>query len=152
MAGGGPFRCHAPVAAAPRGEEVVTRILLADDHLAYRQHLRSLLEVEPGLQVVGEAGDGRTALRLAGELEPDIVLMDVAMPELGGIEATRQILAAHPRVRVIGLSLHSAPAFVRGMLAAGASAYRTKDGDFSELLRALRCAVEEGSRQRGEGV
>lgn len=100
-----------------RGQEAVTRILLVDGHADYRRQLHALLVAEPGLEVVGEA----TALRLVEELEPDVVLMEVVMPEPGGFEATRRILAARPEVRLIALSLHCDPAFVRGMFAAGAS-------------------------------
>src|SRR3712207_398795 len=100
-----------------------TRILIADDHQILRQGLIGLLANHDDLQVVGEAGDGRTAVKLAGELTPDVVIMDVAMPDLNGIEATRQIVAGHSGARVIGLSMHSDRRFISEMLRAGARGY-----------------------------
>lgn len=114
------------------------RILLADDHQVFRQGLRNLLEQESGLTVAAEANNGRDAVRLAHELRPDVVLLDVSMPDLGGIEAARRILAAVPEIRVIGLSMHSNRAFVQEMLRAGASGYVLKECAFEEVVTAIR--------------
>ncbi len=117
--------------------------MLADDHKILCRGLRNLLEGQQGLEVAGEASNGREAVRLAGELAPDIVLMDVAMPDLNGIEATRQILENSPGIRVIALSMHSDKRFVTEMLKAGASGYLLKDCAFEEITDAIR-AVTEG--------
>lgn len=113
------------------------KILLADDHQLMRQGLRSMLEEQPNLNVIGEADDGRTAVRLAKELKPDLVVMDVTMPDLNGIDATRQIRAENPNVRVVALSMHAERQFVMQMLAAGASGYLPKDCPVDELLSAI---------------
>jgi DNA-binding NarL/FixJ family response regulator len=117
------------------------KILLADDHRILREGLAALLEKDPGLKVVGEADNGRATVRLARELSPDVVIMDISMPDLNGIEATRQLLAENPGVRVIGLSMHADLHFVRGMLKAGASGYLLKHAAARELLRAIRLAM-----------
>ena len=117
------------------------RILLADDHRLMREGLKTLISGEADLEVVGEAEDGRSAVSLALELVPDIVIMDVAMPGLNGIEATRQILKQAPSVRVIALSMHSDRRFVGEMLKVGASGYLLKDGAFDELVRAIRAVL-----------
>jgi DNA-binding NarL/FixJ family response regulator len=117
------------------------RILLADDHRLMREGLKTLIAGEPDLEVVGEAEDGRSAVSLALELLPDLVIMDVAMPGLNGIEATRQILKQAPAVRVIALSMHSDRRFVGEMLKVGASGYLLKDGAFDELVRAIRAVL-----------
>jgi two-component system NarL family response regulator len=122
---------------------VSIRVLLVDDHALMRQGLRAILEGERDMQVVGEAGDGRAALKLVEELAPDLVVMDVGMRELNGIDATRQILASHPGVRVIALSTHSNRHYVLGMLEAGASGYVLKISTYDELRRAVR-AVARG--------
>jgi two-component system, NarL family, response regulator NreC len=118
------------------------RVLLADDHQLFREGLRSLLEKDPGIEVVGEADSGRTALYLAMQHAPDVVIMDVSMPDLSGVEGTRQIMAALPGVRVIGLSAHGDRRFVTRMLEAGAAGYVTKDRAFDELARAIRTVVD----------
>ena len=114
------------------------RILLADDHRIVRQGLRSLLEAEADFTVVAEADNGRAAIDLTDELAPDVVVMDVGMPELNGIEATRRIASRSPRVKVVALSMHSDRRFVAEMLKAGAAGYLLKDGAFEELVGAIR--------------
>ena len=126
------------------------RILVADDHQILREGLVTLLE-KAGLTVVGEAGDGRTALRLAKELKPDMVIIDIAMPELNGIEATRQIVEEVPGVKVIALSMMADKHFVRGMLQAGASGYLLKYCASQELVQAIR-AVQSHQVYLSPGV
>ncbi len=118
------------------------RILLADDHKITRQGLRSLLEKESDMEVVAEAEEGRTAVRLVRELSPDVVVMDVSMPDLNGMEATRQIVAELSDVKVIALSMHSDNLFVSEMLKSGASGYLLKDCAFEELARAIHVVVD----------
>ncbi len=114
-----------------------TRILIADDHKIVRDGLRSLLQQDASRTVVGEAADGRTAVRMARELVTDLVIMDVGMPELNGIEATRQIVAHNQHARVIALSMHSDRSYVARALQAGAVGYLLKDCAFEELDRAI---------------
>ena len=114
------------------------RVLLADDHQLFREGVRSLLEKAPGVEVVGEAADGRTALGLARETAPDVVIMDISMPDLNGFEATRKLKAMLPQTRVIALSAFSYRRFVKQMLEAGAQGYLVKDCAFDELVRAVR--------------
>jgi DNA-binding NarL/FixJ family response regulator len=117
---------------------VPIKIILADDHKIVRQGLRTLLEKEPDIEVIAEADDGRMAVRLARELSPQVIIMDVGMPDLNGIEATRQVLAEAPGIKVIGLSMHCDRRFVMNMLKAGASGYLLKDSAFEELASAIR--------------
>jgi two-component system response regulator NreC len=117
------------------------KILLADDHKIVRDGLRTLIEKENGMEVVAEAEDGRSAVKQAKKLLPDIVIMDITMPDLNGIDATRAILEETQRVKVIALSMHSDRRFVSGMLEAGASAYLLKDSAFEELATAIRAVV-----------
>jgi DNA-binding NarL/FixJ family response regulator len=114
------------------------RILIADDHRIVREGLRSLLESQPDMKVVGEADNGRTAVEMAKELAPDIVVMDIGMPDLNGIEATRQVVNAQLPTKVIALSMHADRRFMSEMLKAGASGYLLKDGAFDELTVAIR--------------
>jgi len=119
-----------------------TRILLVDDHRIMREGLRALLAGIPGMTVVAEAENGRCAVRLARELTPDVIVMDVTMPDLNGIEATRQILASRPEVRVIALSIHSDRRFVLQMFRAGAVGYLLKDCAFEELAHAIQVVLD----------
>ena len=119
------------------------RILLADDHKITREGLRSLLEKEQDMDVVAEAENGRTAVRLAHKLLPNMVIMDVTMPDLNGVEAARQIVGRVPNVKIIALSMHSDSLFVTEMLRSGASGYLLKDCAFNELALAIR-AVASG--------
>lgn len=117
------------------------RVLICDDHLLIRASLHSLVANFPGIEVVGEAGDGREALELADKLRPDVVLMDISMPSLNGVEATRCLARDHPRMRVVILSMHVDEEHVLGALRSGAAAYVFKGGAPSELEMAIRTAV-----------
>jgi len=117
------------------------KVILADDHTLVRDGLRALLEQEPDIEVIAEAMDGRTIVRLAGEMVPDVIVMDVAMPDMNGIEATRRTLAATPQIKVLALSMHSVRRFVAGMLEAGASGYLVKDCAAGELVTAIRAVA-----------
>jgi two-component system response regulator NreC len=117
------------------------RVLLVDDHLIMREGLRALLGSEPDLELVGEASNGREAIALAQELTPDVVVMDVAMPDMNGMEAAQRITGAMPSVHVVALSMHADKRFVRQMLLAGASGYLRKGCTFEELVRAVRTAA-----------
>ena len=119
------------------------RILLADDHNILRDGMRLLLERQPGFEVVGEAGDGREIVELAREQRPDVVVMDIAMPNMNGIEATRRIVEKHPQTGVVILSMHYDESYVLRSLKAGARAYLLKDALKAELISAIR-AVAEG--------
>ncbi len=118
------------------------RVLLADDHRIVREGLRALIDGQADMEVVGEARTGREAVRLARELAPDLVVMDVAMPDLNGVEAARQIVQANPEAKVLALSMHSDAQFVARMLEAGASGYLLKDGAFDELEAGIRQVTE----------
>jgi DNA-binding NarL/FixJ family response regulator len=117
------------------------KILLADDHKIMRAGLRSLLEKEHDMKVIAEASQGRTAVRLAREHAPDVVIIDITMPDLNGVEASHQILAENPETKVVALSMHSDEQFVAGMLKAGASGYLLKDCAADELCHAIRAVM-----------
>ena len=117
------------------------KILIADDHQITREGVRSMLEREADMNVLGEAEDGRSAVRLARELGPDVILMDVCMPGMNGIVATSLILAEAPRIKVLALSALDDRRFVVNMLRAGASGYLIKDCSFKELIQAIRRVV-----------
>jgi DNA-binding NarL/FixJ family response regulator len=121
---------------------MTTRILIADDHRLMREGLHILLEKQKDFEVIAEAGDGRTAVRLSEELSPDIVIMDVSMPELNGIEATRTIITKDPHTKVIALSMLSNNTFAIEMFKAGSSAYVIKDCASEELTYAVRAALK----------
>jgi CheY-like chemotaxis protein len=114
------------------------RVLLADDHAVLRHGLASSLSSEPGIELVGEAADGVAALEQIAAVIPDVVLMDVSMPRMDGIEATRQIRSRFPAVRVVGLSMHDELDVVRQMTDAGAEAFVTKGAPMEQLVRAVR--------------
>ena len=117
---------------------MITKILLADDHPIIREGLRSLIEKQSECMVVGEAGDGAEAVRLAAELQPDLVIMDLTMPIMNGIDATREITAQNPSIRILALSMESNRFFVVEALRAGASGYLLKDSAYAELAEAIR--------------
>jgi len=119
------------------------RILLADDHAMVRQGFRLILSAQPDMEIVGEAGNGRDAVEMAERLQPDLVVMDVAMPELNGIEATRRLASSAPRTRVLALSMYKDSVYVREILRAGARGYLLKDAIDRDLLAAVR-AVASG--------
>ena len=119
------------------------RILLADDHTVVRDGLRALLEKQSDMTVVGEAADGRDSVRLAEDQSPDVVVMDIAMPNMNGIEATRRIVAANPRIAVVILSMHHDESYILRSLKAGARGYLLKESLGTEVIEAIR-AVSQG--------
>lgn len=122
--------------------DVIT-VVIADDHAMMRDGIRSILEHAEGVKVVAEAANGREAIECASKHAPDVLLIDIGMPDLNGVEATRSIHAVDPKIAVVGLSMHSDARYVTGMLDAGARGYLLKTCDANELLRAIR-AVRRG--------
>jgi DNA-binding NarL/FixJ family response regulator len=127
------------------------KILVADDHRLVREGLEAVLAREPDLEVVGKAADGREAIEQAHALHPDVVVMDVSMPGLNGIEATRRIIHNRPDTKVIGLSMHADCRYVHAMFQAGAAGYLLKNAASDELIRACR-AVAEGKKYVSPGI
>ncbi len=121
------------------------KVLLVDDHAVVRQGIRALLSREPDIDVVGEAENGRQALDRIAELAPNVILMDISMPGLNGIDATRQMQERYPTVKVIVLSMHSGEEYVFQVLRAGASGYVLKQSDSIEVLTAIRAVLAGGS-------
>ncbi len=119
----------------------MTRVLLADDHETVRQGLKLLLNAQPDIEVVGEAADGREAVSQVKQIMPHVVVMDVSMPDLNGLAATRAVKEAAPEVAVVALTRHSDDAYVQELLGAGASGYVLKQSASTELLRAIRAAA-----------
>lgn len=117
------------------------RILLADDHTVVRDGLRALVEKQPDMAVVGEAADGRDTIRLAEEQAPDVIIMDIAMPNMNGIEATRRITTSNPRTAVLILSMHQDESYVLRSLKAGAKGYLLKESVRSDIIEAIRAVV-----------
>ena len=117
------------------------RVLLVDDHQLMREGLRKILESTSGIEVVGEAEDGRSALAAVAAFRPEVVVMDVAMNGMNGIDATQQVRKDHPAVKVVALSTHADKRYVRNMIRAGAAAYVLKESASEDLLRAVRAAA-----------
>ncbi|RCS26360.1 DNA-binding response regulator [Polaribacter sp. WD7] len=113
------------------------KIVLADDHQLLRTGLKNIIEQKSNLAVIGEASNGREAIKVCGKLLPDVVIIDVSMPDLNGIEAAKQISKIHPNIKIIALSMHSSKQFIQGMFNAGAYAYLLKDGDSEDLVTAI---------------
>ncbi len=135
--------------SAPLSALAPLRVLLIDDHAMVRQGLRSLLNGHDDVQVVGEAGDGLVGIDMAGSLSPDVVVMDVTMPRIDGVEATRRILQDHPAIAVVGLSVHGTSQVEAAMKAAGAASFVSKDSAGDELYQAIMAAGELRSRNAG---
>lgn len=118
------------------------KIVLVDDHKLLRDGLRNIIEQRSNMHIVGEASDGREAIKVSSKLMPDVIVMDVAMPGMNGVEAAKQIHKAQPDIKIIGLSMHSGKQFIQGMFKAGAFGYLLKDGDADELIIAITTVVQ----------
>jgi len=118
------------------------RVILADDHKIMRDGLRSLIEKQHNMEIIGEAANGQATVSLALKLSPDVIVMDVSMPDMNGIEATRKIIEQSPGVKILALSMHSDKKFVAEMLSAGASGYVLKDSAARELMHAIQAVVK----------
>jgi len=132
-----------PMCASPCEGKV--RVLIVDDHALFREGIRMILEAQPDIEVVGEAGDGGEALALVEQTRPDIVILDIAMPGLDGLEATKRIKATHPEVRILVLTMHDHKEYVLPMLRLGASGYVVKRAAASELVQAIRSVYRDES-------
>jgi len=119
-----------------------TRIVIADDHTIVRHGLAKLIEAEEDMEVIAQTDNGISTVELARELSPDVIVMDVAMPDLNGIDATQQILRENPKIKILALSMHSGKKFVIAMLQTGAMGYLLKDCALEELITALRTVIE----------
>jgi len=117
------------------------RVVIADDHAVVREGIKMILGREPDIEVVGEAGNGREALDLVAKTKPHVVVMDISMPEMGGVEATRRVKEAHPKVNVLALTMHEDESYVFQLLKAGASGYVLKRGAAQDLVQAIRSAA-----------
>jgi DNA-binding NarL/FixJ family response regulator len=117
-------------------------ILLVDDHKLLRDGLRNIIEQRSNMEIIGEASDGREAIKMASKLMPDVIVMDVAMPGLNGVEAAKKIHKNLPEIKIIGLSMHSGKQFIQGMFKAGAFGYLLKDGDADELITAISTVIK----------
>jgi DNA-binding NarL/FixJ family response regulator len=112
-------------------------IILVDDHKLLRDGLRNIIEQRANMHIIGEASDGREAIKICSKLVPNVLVMDISMPGLNGIEAAIQIHKSNPEIKIIGLSMHSTKQFIQGMFRAGAFGYLLKDGDADELITAI---------------
>tara|TARA_R110002049_G_scaffold81404_4_gene206979 strand:+ start:4729 stop:5382 length:654 start_codon:yes stop_codon:yes gene_type:complete len=127
------------------------KIILVDDHKLLRDGLRNIIEQKPNMQIIGEASDGREAIKICSKLLPNVVVMDVAMPGLNGIEAATQIQKINPEIKIIGVSMHSSKQFIQGMFNAGAFGYLLKDGDADELIIAI-CTVMQNKKYLSKDI
>jgi two-component system response regulator NreC len=118
-------------------------VIIADDHTLFREGLRALLSAREDLQILGEAEDGQKAIRSVEEHEPDLLLMDLSMPKMGGLEAIRELKARHPRTKILVLTIHATEEFVLDALQAGASGYVLKDATHDELMLAIKSVLQE---------
>jgi two-component system, NarL family, response regulator NreC len=121
------------------------KIVLADDHKIIRDGLSSLIAKHPNMEVIAEVENGKEAVEVSSQLNPDVVIIDISMPDLNGIDATRKIIEQNPGIKVIGLSMHSDPEYVKGLLNAGASGYLLKDCAFGELVQAINSVTRNKS-------
>ena len=130
---------------SPSQAPATLRVLLAEDHRMVREGLKALVNAQPDMEVVGEASSGRLAVQLARELKPDVIVMDISMPDLNGLKATEQIKQLCPQVRVLTLTRHTDAGFIQQLFAAGASGYLLKQSAAEELVRAIRAVAAGGN-------
>ncbi len=121
------------------------RVLLADDHMVVREGLKTLINAQPDMQVVGEAENGREALKRAADLSPDVVVMDISMPEMNGVEATERLRKECPQIKIVALTIYEDTGYLRQLLKAGASGYVIKRAVVEELVHAVRTCASGGS-------